>query len=349
VPGAFILGVSGPDLTEREAAFLRDADPWGFILFSRNVDHGPGGRERLRRLTDELRSTVGRDAPVLVDQEGGRVQRLRPPHWTAWPSPLRQAEAASDPDRAMWLRGRIIAQELRQVGIDVNCVPCADVAGPGTHPFLFDRCLARDPDAAAKRAKAMADGTLAGGVLPVVKHMPGHGRGTADSHEALPHVNVSFEVLNSTDFVPFRVLADLPLGMTAHVTYGAIDPTRPGTISEAVLRIVRESIGFSGLLMTDDISMGALPGSLAFRSRASLAAGCDVVLHCNGELAEMETVATEAGLLQAEAEGRAAAALALRGLGEPLDMSEARAELAALCAPAAATAEVSRAGRIATR
>jgi beta-N-acetylhexosaminidase len=249
----------------------------------------------------------------------------------------------------MWLRGRIIAQELRQVGIDVNCVPCADVAGPGTHPFLFDRCLARDPDAAAKRAKAMADGTLAGGVLPVVKHMPGHGRGTADSHEALPHVNVSFEVLNSTDFVPFRVLADLPLGMTAHVTYGAIDPTRPGTISEAVLRIVRESIGFSGLLMTDDISMGALPGSLAFRSRASLAAGCDVVLHCNGELAEMETVATEAGLLQAEAEGRAAAALALRGLGEPLDMSEARAELAALCAPAAATAEVSRAGRIATR
>lgn len=334
MPGAFLLGVEGPDLSPREAAFLRGADPWGFILFARNVDHGPGGPARLRRLTGALRDAVGRDAPVLVDQEGGRVQRLRGPHWTAWPAPLRHAEAARDPVRAMWLRGRIIAAELHAVGIDVNCVPCADIAGPATHPFLLDRCLGRTAGAVAARAGAMAEGSLAGGVLPVLKHMPGHGRGAADSHEALPEVTASLEVLESSDFLPFGALAHLPLGMTAHVTYAAVDPTRPGTISAEVVRLLRRRVGFDGLLMTDDISMGALPGSLRFRTRAALAAGCDAVLHCNGELGEMEMVAAEAGTMTPEAVARAEAALAARRPPEPLDTAAARAELAELCSTA---------------
>ncbi|MGB3553584.1 MAG: glycoside hydrolase family 3 N-terminal domain-containing protein, partial [Jannaschia sp.] len=286
-PGAFILGCAGIDLDPEEAAFFREADPWGFILFARNVDTP----DRLRRLTGRLREAVGREAVILMDQEGGRVQRLRPPHWSEWPVPLDQMEAAGDPVRAMFLRARLIADELRAVGIDGNCTPTADIAGENTHPFLRNRLYGHDVETVVARARANAEGCLAGGVLPVMKHIPGHGRATADSHLSLPRVETDAETLDATDFEVFRHLADLPLAMTAHVVYAALDDERCATLSPVLGRVIREQIGFDGLLMTDDISMGALSGNLSDLCAVSLAAGSDMVLHCNGERAEMEVVA----------------------------------------------------------
>ena len=325
MPGAFVLGCAAPDLSAREATFFRDADPWGFILFARNVD----APDRLRALTAALRDAVGREAPVLIDQEGGRVARLGPPHWTRWPRPLTQMARAADPERAMFLRARLIASELRAVGIDVNCTPTADIAGEDTHPFLLSRLYGDSVETVAARARANADGCLAGGVLPVLKHIPGHGRATADSHISLPRVTASLADLRATDFEVFRRLSDLPLAMTAHVVYEAIDAA-PGTISPPVIREVREGIGFGGLLLTDDISMGALPGDLVARSGAAIRAGCDVVLHCNGDMAEMEALAAWAPLLAGESAARADRALALRAAPGVLDTDAAREELAAL-------------------
>ncbi|WP_281825734.1 glycoside hydrolase family 3 N-terminal domain-containing protein [Jannaschia rubra] len=323
--GAFILGCEGPDLTAREAAFFRESDPWGFILFARNVDTP----DRLRALTGDLRAAVGREAPVLIDQEGGRVQRMGPPFWTRWPRPLTQMSRATDPERAMFLRAALIAHELRDVGIDVNCTPTADIAGEHTHPFLLSRLYGDGVDTVAARARANADGCLAGGVLPVMKHIPGHGRGSVDSHLGLPRVDTPLDDLRRTDFEVFRRLADLPMGMTAHVVYSAID-TAPGTISGAVLAEVRGTIGFDGLLMTDDISMGALPGDMAQRCTRAIAAGCDVILHCNGEAAEMEAVAATAPRLEGRSADRAARALAMRADPAPLDIEAAHAELGRL-------------------
>lgn len=325
MPGAFVLGCAAPDLTGREAAFFREADPWGFILFGRNVDTP----ERLRALTTDLREAVGRDAPVLVDQEGGRVQRLGPPYWTRWPRPLTQMSRAADPERAMFLRARLIARELRDVGIDVNCTPTADIACEATHPFLLSRLYGDSVETVARRARANAEGSLAGGVLPVLKHIPGHGRASLDSHLALPRVAAPLAELRATDFEVFRRLAGLPVGMTAHVVYEAID-TAPGTVSPAVLAEIRGTIGFDGMLLTDDISMGALGGSLAGRCRGAIAAGCDAVLHCNGDLAEMEEIAATVSALAPASERRAARALALRAAPAALDIEAARAELAAL-------------------
>ncbi len=323
--GAFIFGCEGPDLTAREASFFRETDPWGFILFARNVETP----DRLRALTASLRAAVGRDAPILIDQEGGRVQRLGPPFWTRWPRPLTQMSRATDPTRAMFLRATLIARELRDVGIDVNCTPTADIAGEHTHPFLLSRLYGDSVETVAARARANAEGCLAGGVLPVMKHIPGHGRGTVDSHLGLPHVAVSLERLRQTDFEVFRHLADLPLGMSAHVVYSCIDEL-PGTVSPKVIAEVRGSIGFDGLLITDDISMGALPGDLASRCRASIAAGCDVVLHCNGEWDDMQTVAHCTPALSQAGQARADRALALRVEPVALDIEAARAELDAL-------------------
>ncbi|TFL19624.1 glycoside hydrolase family 3 N-terminal domain-containing protein [Jannaschia formosa] len=324
-PGAFILGCEGPDLGPSEAAFFREADPWGFILFARNVD----GPDRLRALTGALRDSVGRHAPVLIDQEGGRVQRLGPPFWSDWPAPLDQMDRASDPARAMFLRATLIARELRDVGVDVNCTPTADIAGEATHPFLYNRLYGRDVEEVVTRARANAEGCLQGGVLPVLKHMPGHGRGTADSHLRLPVVDTPRAELRETDFEVFRRLADLPLGMTAHVVYSDIDPL-PGTISPAIHALVRGELGFGGLLMTDDISMQALPGDMATRCAASIAAGCDLVLHCNGDRAEMERVAGTCPRLAGAALERADRALAMRAEPVELDIEAARAELRAL-------------------
>lgn len=323
--GAFIFGCAGPRLTSAEARFFAKVDPWGFILFARNVETP----DQLRALTAALRDAVGRDAPIFIDQEGGRVARLRPPHWRDWPPPLDHVAGLSDDDaeQVLWLRYRVICDELLSLGIDGNCAPLADVAVPETHPFLRNRCYGTDPVSVAGRARAVADAHRAGGVLPVLKHIPGHGRGTVDSHLGLPVVTEDRAALDQ-DFAPFRAVADLPLAMTAHVTYTALDDL-PATQSPEVIRLIREDLGFAGLLMTDDISMEALGGDLVTRSEVSLAAGCDLVLHCNGRLDEMTQIAG-LGPMTPAAQGRADRALTARMAPDPFDATAALGALAAL-------------------
>lgn len=313
-PTAAIYGIAGPDLSPDERAFLRDADPLGFILFARNV-RDPA---QTARLVAALRETVGRaDAPVLVDQEGGRVARLKPPHWRARPAArtfgrLHRRDPAAALE-ACRLDGRLLAADVASVGIDVDCIPVLDVPFPGAHDVIGDRAFADDPAVVAACARAQAEGALAGGVLPVIKHIPGHGRATVDSHFELPTVAASRAELDRVDFAPFRALAELPWGMTAHVRYTALDPDRPATTSPVVIgEIVRGDIGFGGLLLTDDLSMRALGGSFADRARASLAAGCDVALHCSGRMAEMTQVAAAVGPLSAKAQRRVEAGVVLR-------------------------------------
>jgi len=309
--GATIFGCAGPVLLASERAFFRDADPFGFILFARNVETPDG----LRRLTAALREAVGRDAPILIDQEGGRVQRLRPPHWQDWTPPLETVEQASslaEAARQMRLRAQVIAAELMAVGIDANCAPVADVARAETHPFLRNRCYGTDPATVTLIARAVADGLLAGGVLPVMKHLPGHGRSHLDTHLALPTVPVGLDELRQVDFAPFRALADLPMAMTAHLVFAALDPGLPATQSLTMIRLIRDEIGFKGLLMTDDLNMEALSGTLAERTARSMAAGVDIALHCKGDLPEMQAVAGAAGPMTDAAMARGRAALALR-------------------------------------
>ena len=311
-------GIAGTDLTAAERDFFRAADPWGFILFGRNVE----SPDQLRRLTDALRDAVGREAVITVDQEGGRVQRLHGPHWTEWPAPLDQAAAGL---RAMWLRYHLIGRELRAVGIDSNCAPTLDVAQADTHPFLRNRCLGSDPTTVATLGRAAADGMLAAGVLPVMKHMPGHGRAIADSHHGLPTVTAGFDDLDAMDFAPFRVLRDLPMGMTAHICFTALDDA-PATASVKMIALIRDRIGFDGLLMTDDITMNALSGTQADRAAASIAAGCDLVLHCNGTIADMEPVVAAAGAMSPDAQRRADAALLQRRAPRDTDPAALMAE-----------------------
>lgn len=325
--GAFILGCAGPRLAPEEAAFFAQARPFGFILFARNVE----SPDQLRRLTGDLRDSLGWEAPVLIDQEGGRVQRMTRPHWAQYLPPLDQVRAAGDKaERAMYLRGALIAQELRAVGIDVNCTPCADVARPDTHPFLQNRCYSDDPAQVARLARALVQGTTAGGVQSVMKHMPGHGLAKVDSHLHLPQVSLPRAELDTLDFAPFRALNDLPFGMTAHIVFADIDATRPATASPDMIRLIRDDIGFVGFLMTDDISMQALSGDLAARCETSLAAGCDAVLHCNGDLDEMRVVADSCGAMCPAAQMRAEAALAARPKAENLDTQALADELNAL-------------------
>ena len=325
--GAFIFGCAGPGLSRDERAFFREASPWGFILFSRNVEDP----EQLRWLTTELREAVGREAPIFIDQEGGRVARLRPPHWRAWLPPLDQvAQNRRHAARAMLIRYRLIADELQRVGIDGNCAPVLDLAQSDTHPVLRNRCYGDNVVQVAEIAAAAAEGLITGGVLPVIKHIPGHGRATADSHLELPRVTAKEKVLRVSDLLAFQAVSGLPIAMTAHVVYEALDPDHPATTSPRVIAMIRETIGFSGLLMTDDISMQALSGSLEARSRAALVAGCDLVLHCNGEMEEMEAIAAEAGGMNAAAQARADAALAWRRAPEPVDIAALEAEFEAL-------------------
>lgn len=323
--GAAIFGCSGRVLTPDEAAFFRDADPYGFILFARNIE----SPDQVRRLTDDLRASTGHDAPILVDQEGGRVQRLRAPHWREWLPPLDQvAQSGAQAAGGMALRSRIIAQELRSVGIDANCAPCCDLASDVTHPFLRNRCYGSDPGEVAAIARAVAEAHLAGGVLPVMKHMPGHGRSTADTHHDLPTVTASAEDLDATDFAPFHALRDMPMAMTAHLIFAAFDPERPATQSPVMIDVIRNRIGFSGLLMTDDLNMQALSGSLADRTAAARAAGCDIALHCKGDLAEMQAVAAAAGRMDSASLARAAAALAWRKTPDAVDIAALEDDLA---------------------
>jgi beta-N-acetylhexosaminidase len=329
---AFITGVAGLLLTPEERGFLRDSEPWGFILFKRNVDTPA----QVRDLVGALRETVGRsDAPVLIDQEGGRVQRLGPPHWPKYPPGAAFARLyESDKEtglRAARLGARLIAHDLAELGITVDCLPLADVPASDSDPIIGDRAYGMTPQQVAVIAQAVTDGLMEGGVLPVLKHIPGHGRATADSHLALPVVDVDAKTLESSDFAAFRRLAKLPLGMTAHVVFSAIDPVAPATTSVKMVReVIRGFIGFDGLLMSDDVSMNALSGTLAERSRASLGAGCDVVLHCNGKLDEMRQVAGESPLLAGAAKRRADAALGARRQPAALDVAAARADFAAM-------------------
>lgn len=330
--GAVVLDAQGLRLSAAEKALFAVANPFGFILFARNLDTP----DQIRALCDEMRTAVGRDAPITIDQEGGRVQRLRPPLARDWPAPLDHARAAgAGADRAIYLRYRLIAHELHALGIDSNCAPTADLAGDDTHPFLKNRCFGSDSTTVARLARAAAQGMLDGGVVPVVKHIPGHGRATLDSHHDLPHVTAPLDVLEETDFGPFRALNDLPMGMTAHLVYDAIAP-EPATLSPRMIALIRERIGFDGLLMSDDIAMKALPGTPAENARAAIAAGCDVALFCNGSLAERDAVADAAGRMGPEAMRRATAALATRHGPDDLDVDTTEAELDALmrdCAP----------------
>ncbi len=322
---AFITGLGGLTLSAEERALLRAAEPWGLILFKRNVS----SPKQLGELLQSFRDLLGWHAPVLVDQEGGRVQRLGPPIWPAYPPGQRYSELYDREPAvglgAARLGARLIASDLYALGIDVDCLPLADVPVPGSDPVIGNRAYGTEPLKVAAIASAIADNLLKGGVLPVLKHLPGHGRARADSHLRLPVVDADPATLKRTDFAAFRPLAGLPLGMTAHVVFSAIDPVAPATTSVTMVRqVIRGSIGFKGLLMSDDMSMGAWSGSLAERSRAAIHAGCDVVLHCNGNLAEMEQVAGAVPVLAGEAKRRADAALALRSAPEEFDIAAAR-------------------------
>lgn len=322
---AVIFGCAGLSLSRSEAAFFAESQPWGTILFGRNIDTP----DQVRGLTESLRAAVGRDMPILIDQEGGRVQRMRGPHWRDWSPALEQCETARDPVAAMELRGRMIARELRAVGIDVNCAPLADIAREATHAILHNRCYGRSVGDVVANARAMADGLLRGGVLPVLKHIPGHGRATLDSHLDLPVIGAGTRELQATDFEAFRALADLPLGMTAHLVFREIDPDRPATQSPRMIGLIRAEIGFDGLLMTDDISMQALQGPVSVRAEAALAAGCDLVLHCNGDLAEMQALAGVCPMLSGAGLARSERALAMRAVPEKVGAEALEAAYAA--------------------
>ncbi|WP_373356849.1 glycoside hydrolase family 3 N-terminal domain-containing protein [Pseudoroseicyclus sp. CXY001] len=323
---AAILGIAGPELTADERGFLPVVQPWGFILFGRNIVD----REQLSALTASLRHTVGRDVPILIDQEGGRVERMGPPHWPHYLPALDQMAVARDPLRAQWLRNRLIAHDLHAVGIDVNCAPLGDLVEQETHPILLNRLYGGVPKEVADAARVAAAAMLEGGVLPVLKHIPGYGRAHVDSHLEPARVTASAEALRARDFAPFRALRDIRIGMTAHAIYEAIDPDAPATLSAPVIGLIREEIGFDGLLMTDDIGMEALSGTLESRAAKAIAAGCDLVLHSNGNFEEMVRVTETVGQMSAEAERRGDAALAQRRPPEPIDAVQLRAELEAL-------------------
>ncbi|MGA8900576.1 beta-N-acetylhexosaminidase [Bradyrhizobium sp.] len=331
-PRAFITGISGADLNADERAFIEAERPWGFILFKRNIE----APKQVARLVAELRKCAGRsDVPILIDQEGGRVQRLGPPHWPVYPAgavfgTLYDLDPALGRSAAR-LSARLIAADLGELGISVDCLPLADVPVAGADAVIGDRAYGTEPAKVAAIARAVTEGLQEGGILPVLKHIPGHGRATADSHLRLPTVKTSENELKKTDFAAFQPLADLPMAMTAHVVFSALDPVHPATTSATIIRqVIRGVIGFQGLLMSDDVSMNALSGSIGERTRAIFSAGCDVVLHCNGKLEEMREVAAETPELSGKALARAEQALASRGTPQPFDKAAAWAELKAM-------------------
>ncbi|MGH6887734.1 MAG: beta-N-acetylhexosaminidase [Rhizomicrobium sp.] len=327
-----IYGCEGPALTESERRFFAEAQPWGFILFGRNIlDRG-----QARTLAAELRACVGdENAPVLIDQEGGRVARLGPPLWKKRPAAARfgalYADSAEKAREAAYLNARLMANDLSELGISVDCAPVLDVPVEGADAVIGDRAFSSDPAVVIDLGRAVLDGMLDGGVLPVMKHIPGHGRATADTHKALPHVTTTAEDLSASDFVTFRCLNHCPLAMTAHVVFDAIDPQRPATTSPKLIRdVIRGEIGFEGVLVSDDLSMDALKGPLAVRAKAALFAGCDIVLHCNGKMEEMQAVAGEAKPLKDQWQKRCEAALAHLAPPQPLDAEAGEARLAQL-------------------
>jgi len=326
---AFITGLSGPELNDAERAFIGSERPWGFILFKRNVETP----DQVARLVRELRESLGDpDAPVLIDQEGGRVQRFGPPHWPVYPpGALFGTLYDIDPTlglTAARLSARLIAADLSDAGVTVDCLPLADLPVAGADAVIGNRAYGTEPRKVAAIARAITEGLQQGGILPVLKHIPGHGRATADTHFRLPEVDTPKAELERTDFAAFQPLADLPMAMTAHVVFSALDPAHPATTSATIIeQVIRGVIGFQGLLMSDDVSMNALAGSIAERTRAIIHAGCDMVLHCNGKLDEMREVARETPELSGKALERAKRALASRHQPQAFDRLAGRAEL----------------------
>ncbi len=307
---AFICGCSGPELTDNERTFLRDERPCGLILFARNCI----SRAQISRLTEEARSCAGDDLLVLVDQEGGRVQRMKPPEWRAYP-PARAFAAlyAEDAEKALeaaHLVTRLMAEDLHEVGINTDCAPVLDVPVPGAHEIIGDRSYGDDPDTIIALARTVAESFLEAGILPVIKHVPGHGRARADSHKELPVIDASADELEATDFRPFEALADMPLAMTAHVVLHAFDEDAPATVSPFIMsEVIRGRLGIKGLVMSDDLDMAALSGTPEERAGAVLAAGCDVVLHCSGVFEDMTRVARVVPGLHGDGEARFRAAI----------------------------------------
>ncbi|MBN2205205.1 MAG: beta-N-acetylhexosaminidase [Thermoleophilia bacterium] len=338
---ALITGVAGTVLTPDEASFLKDARPAGFILFARNLE----SHDQIRRLVDAVREAVGGDAMlVLIDQEGGRVQRLRPPLGRALPPAAAFGRLyASDPAGAAdqaYAVARLLADDLAALGINTDCTPVLDIPVSGAHEIIGDRAYGCEPEQVARLAKAVADGLMDGGILPVIKHIPGHGRATADSHLALPVVGVSHAELSATDFAPFKALNAMPAAMSAHVVFSAIDPDEPASTSATVIGdVIRGEIGFDGLLMSDDLSMHALSGGMRARAERVMAAGSDLALHCNGDLGEMQQAAAGVPLLAGRARERLETALAVLNRRKPYDRGAAEVHLAALVGRAADRAE----------
>ncbi|RED51033.1 beta-N-acetylhexosaminidase [Aestuariispira insulae] len=301
---AVLFGCAGHRLTEQEKAFFQDFRPLGFILFARNVDNP----DQLRALTDEMRASIDDPtAPILVDQEGGRVRRLKPPHWYDAPN-MRQfgdlfAENPRAAAEALHINITLLSADLHGVGINVNCAPVLDVPIPGSNDaVLGNRAFSDDPFLVAGLGRVAVDAYLENGILPVIKHLPGHGRAMCDSHHELPVVTEPLDILRENDFLPFRAMSDCPLGMTAHIVYPHIDPDQPATRSNQVIReIIRDELGFDGLLISDDLSMNALTGSLRERAECALNAGCDLALHCNGDWEEMQAVAQGSRLMSNDA------------------------------------------------
>jgi beta-N-acetylhexosaminidase len=328
---AFVCGCQSKVLTAEERSFLRDSDPFGLILFKRNVETPA----QVSALIAEFRAIVGRDAAVLVDQEGGRVQRLGPPHWRSYPAAARLSAVdlpLTEREDIVRRASTLIGRDLRELGINIDCAPVMDVPVAGAHDVIGNRAFSRDPEIVARLARAAAQGLADAGVMPIMKHIPGHGRAGVDSHLDLPVVHASLDEL-AADFLPFRANADLPAAMTAHVVYTALDSERPGTLSSNVIGFIRNEIGFDGLLFSDDLSMQALKGTLSARAEAALAAGVDIALHCNGDLAEAEAVARAAPQLEGQALARAVRAFAWRGPpAVPFDPVDAWAQIEGLLA-----------------
>jgi len=324
-----ILGVAGLTLTAEEKTFFRELNPYGFILFTRNCE----SPDQVRALVDELYATTDRHRlPILIDQEGGRVARLKPPCWPAFPTAQALTCAKGDSLRATYLNARLIADELRLLNITVNCAPLADIPVSGAHDIIGDRAYGNTAQAVISHARAMANGLMDGGIVPVLKHIPGHGRALADSHHELPEVTASLDTLRATDFVPFQALNDLPMGMTAHVLYTAIDDKRLATVSPRAISLIRDEIGFDGLLMSDDLSMKAMQGDFTQRTKDTLEAGCDVVLHCNGDMDEMRQIAKALVPLSGQSLIRATRAMQIPATDAVFDAKEAALELKTMLA-----------------
>jgi beta-N-acetylhexosaminidase len=324
---AFISGSAGTSLSDAERRFFARTRPCGLILFARNCETP----DQLRALIASFKDAVeSEEVLVLIDQEGGRVQRLRPPLWRNMPPASCYGNLyETDPElakRAASAHARLIAQELRDIGVNVNTAPVLDVPEQRSHKIIGDRAFSFDPDTVIALGRVVIDGCLAGGVLPVIKHVPGHGRAKADSHLSLPKIDVAESELETVDFKPFHALRDAPLAMTAHVLLPAFDDRRPASISPVIMgEVIRKRIGLTGLVMSDDLGMKALKGPLAERARGAIEAGCDVALHCSGKLAEMTEVGDAVPPLEGLAADRFARARARLRDPQPFDVAEALA------------------------